>query len=68
MHGSRQLVRQNVAPAHLRGRCVPSAGALLVRQIKNTIGVSAAVDVVEPAGIERSVGKMRRIVDRRPLR
>ncbi|MDQ1620060.1 MAG: phenylacetate-CoA ligase [Actinomycetota bacterium] len=41
------------------------AAGELARLVKNTIGVSVAVDVVEPAGIERSMGKMRRIVDNR---
>ncbi len=36
--------------------------------IKSSIGVSVDVDVVPPGGIERSVGKMRRIVDERPAR
>ncbi|MCX2955135.1 phenylacetate--CoA ligase PaaK [Lentzea sp. NEAU-D7] len=44
------------------------AGEELRRLVKNSIGVTVAVDVVEPGGIERSVGKMRRIVDRRPRR
>jgi phenylacetate-CoA ligase len=34
--------------------------------IKNTIGVSVRVDVLDPEGVERSMGKMRRIVDERP--
>jgi phenylacetate-CoA ligase len=34
--------------------------------IKSRIGVSAAVETVEPGGIERSPGKARRIVDLRP--
>jgi phenylacetate-CoA ligase len=38
----------------------------LVATIKATIGVSLDVDVVQPNGIERSVGKMRRIIDERP--
>jgi phenylacetate-CoA ligase len=42
------------------------AGAELRHLVKSTIGVSVGVDVVEPEGIERSVGKMRRIVDQRP--
>jgi phenylacetate-CoA ligase len=42
------------------------AGAELTRLVKNTIGVTVRVDVVEPERIERSMGKMRRIVDRRP--
>jgi phenylacetate-CoA ligase len=36
-----------------------------VGQVKASIGVTVAVEVVEPDGIERSVGKMRRIVDER---
>jgi phenylacetate-CoA ligase len=40
-----------------------------VRQlVKSTIGVSIDVEVVAPDVIERSVGKMRRIVDERPKR
>lgn len=48
----------------IRGR--PRKGAQLTGLIKNRIGVSVAVEVVSPGGIERSVGKMRRIVDERP--
>ena len=43
-----------------------AAGEALVAMVKNRIGVTVAVDVREPDGIERSVGKMRRIVDERP--
>jgi phenylacetate-CoA ligase len=35
-------------------------------QIKRRIGVTAAVEVVAPGEVERSIGKARRIVDRRP--
>ncbi len=41
------------------------AGAELAKLVKSTIGVTVSVDVVEPDDIERSMGKMRRIVDRR---
>ena len=44
------------------------AGAELERLVKATIGVSVDVQVVDPDAIERSVGKMRRIVDDRPAR
>jgi phenylacetate-CoA ligase len=44
------------------------AGAELRHLVKSSIGVSVAVDVVDPDSVERSVGKMRRIVDRRPPR
>jgi phenylacetate-CoA ligase len=41
------------------------AGAALAGLVKASIGVTVDVEVVEPDGIERSVGKMRRIVDER---
>jgi phenylacetate-CoA ligase len=44
------------------------AGVLLTRAVKASVGVSVGVEVVEPGSIERSVGKMRRVVDRRPPR
>ena len=44
------------------------AGPRLKRLVKNKIGVTVGVDVVPPDTIERSVGKMRRIVDNRPKR
>jgi len=40
-------------------------GAGLRQMIKSEIGVSVDVDVVDPETVERSVGKMRRIVDNR---
>jgi phenylacetate-CoA ligase len=43
-----------------------TAGDDLRRLIKNTIGVTVGVDVVDPDGVERSVGKMRRVIDERP--
>ncbi|SBS79662.1 phenylacetyl-CoA ligase [uncultured Mycobacterium sp.] len=43
-----------------------AAAAALVRQVKNRIGVSVAVDVVEPDVIERSDGKAKRLIDNRP--
>jgi phenylacetate-CoA ligase len=50
------------------GEVARAAGQQLRHMVKSTIGVSVAVDVVPPGGIERSVGKMRRIVDERPKR
>jgi phenylacetate-CoA ligase len=38
----------------------------LCELVKNTIGVTVAVDVLPPNGVERSAGKMRRIIDERP--
>jgi phenylacetate-CoA ligase len=42
-----------------------AAGARLAHLVKNLVGVTAAVRVVAPGGIERSVGKARRVVDKR---
>src|SRR5438067_9443460 len=42
------------------------AGAVLTDRVKNTIGVSVEVEVIEPDSVERSMGKMRRVVDQRP--
>jgi len=42
------------------------AGATLCARVKNTIGVTITAVVLAPESIERSVGKMRRIIDHRP--
>ena len=44
------------------------AGTALRTFVKDVVGVTVDVDVVEPEAIERSQGKMRRIVDERGLR
>jgi phenylacetate-CoA ligase len=41
------------------------AGEALAQRVKNTIGVTVRVEVIEPDGVERSIGKMKRIVDQR---
>jgi phenylacetate-CoA ligase len=43
-----------------------AAGLHLTTLIKNTIGVTVTTVVQDPATIERSTGKMRRIIDERP--
>jgi phenylacetate-CoA ligase len=43
-----------------------AAGIALESLVKHTIGVSVTVAVLEPEGVERSMGKMRRNVDERP--
>jgi phenylacetate-CoA ligase len=55
--------RPEDASADERRRCEETLGTL----IKENIGVTAAVDVMEPGLIERSLGKAQRILDlRRP--
>jgi phenylacetate-CoA ligase len=48
------------------GSDTAAAGPRLTTLVKNTIGVTVTTSVLEPEAIERSVGKMRRIVDHRP--
>ncbi len=42
------------------------AAAQLCDRIRQRIGVTVGVEVVEPGGLLRSVGKARRVVDKRP--
>jgi phenylacetate-CoA ligase len=42
--------------------------AALVTRVKNAVGVTISVDVVEPHALERSLGKAKRIDDQRGLR
>ncbi|MFI7154542.1 phenylacetate--CoA ligase PaaK [Nonomuraea sp. NPDC050022] len=41
------------------------AGQTLRRVVKDTIGVQVEVEVVDPETLERSVGKLRRVIDKR---
>jgi phenylacetate-CoA ligase len=43
-----------------------TAARAIAAAVKDGIGVSVAVEIVEPESLERSVGKIRRIVDLRP--
>ncbi|GGY88647.1 phenylacetate-coenzyme A ligase [Streptomyces olivaceoviridis] len=43
-----------------------AAARSIVAAVKDGIGVSVGVEIVEPESLERSVGKIRRIVDLRP--
>jgi phenylacetate-CoA ligase len=45
-----------------------AAGRRLRERVKNVIGVSVDVQVLAPDGVERSLGKMRRVIDERPAR
>jgi len=42
-----------------------AAGTRLAHLVKSLIGVSAGVSVLPPGGIERSLGKAKRVVDKR---
>jgi phenylacetate-CoA ligase len=42
-----------------------AAGAALSAAVKDSVGVTVEVDVVDPDTLERSVGKLRRVIDQR---
>lgn len=43
-----------------------AASSDLQKLVKNKIGVTVEVNVLEPGGLERSIGKARRLIDQRP--
>ncbi|MEH0541997.1 phenylacetate--CoA ligase [Streptomyces sp. B21-105] len=57
----RAEARRDAAPADR-----DTAARAIAAAVKDGIGVSAAVEIVDPESLERSVGKIRRIVDLRP--
>jgi phenylacetate-CoA ligase len=48
------------------GQARSNAAQTLASLIKDNIGSSARVTIVEPGGVERSQGKARRVIDKRP--
>jgi phenylacetate-CoA ligase len=50
----------------LDGETLDRAANDLARRLKGMCGLSAEIDVVGPGAIERSMGKARRVIDRRP--
>jgi phenylacetate-CoA ligase len=53
-------------PEHWDGAGLTVAAERLTLRIKDTIGVSARVLIQPPGTIERSAGKARRVIDKRP--
>jgi phenylacetate-CoA ligase len=70
LHSSRRG-RMDAIAVHVERRSdvtvaeADAAGTHLAALIKNTIGVTTEIAVQEPGVIERSLGKMRRIIDER---
>ena len=59
-------LRIEAAARHLEADERARIGTRLSAEIKSRIGVSVTVDVTEPETLERSVGKLRRIIDNWP--
>jgi phenylacetate-CoA ligase len=53
------------AASSVEGEARMEAGAELARLVKNLIGLTAEVTVLDPGGVERSQGKARRVIDKR---
>ena len=61
----------NVEWAREKGAGAPAdeaAARALVHHVKSSVGVSVHVRILAPGTLERSVGKARRVIDRRPPR
>jgi phenylacetate-CoA ligase len=55
-------------PDYWDGAGLPADAEALAIRIKETIGISASVAIRSPGSIERSIGKAKRVVDKRPER
>jgi phenylacetate-CoA ligase len=64
-HLDEVMVRCEIQPAFASSDRAALARELQHR-IKTLIGVSTRVEVLDPDGIERSLGKARRVIDTRP--
>ena len=42
-----------------------AAGSVLAREVKDRVGITVHVEVVDPETLERSLGKLQRVIDRR---
>ena len=51
-----------VLDVHAEGR----SRAELARRLKGMCGLSAEIEIAAPGGVERSMGKARRVIDKRP--
>ena len=59
------LVRVEARTA-LQGEVAGRSAAALARRLKGMCGLSAEVEIAAPGAVERSMGKARRVIDRRP--
>ena len=53
-------------PEHWDGSGLAQRTEKITAYIKNTIGISARVTAVAPETLERSLGKAKRVFDKRP--
>jgi len=60
------LVRVEARAAAVNAAAEAEIAAELAKRLKGMCGLSASVEIALPGGIERSMGKARRVIDRRP--
>ena len=60
------VVHAEARPAAWDGAGLTDAAGRVAQHIKGTVGITAHVVAVPPGTLERSVGKVRRVIDRRP--
>jgi len=65
-HGPLDHLAVLVEPQPQAGEAAAAAGERLARDVKSLIGVTAEVRLVGTGTIERSIGKAKRVIDRRP--
>jgi len=58
-------IKTEASPAHTDAQSRTAAAAKLAELVKGVVGISAQVDVSDPGGVERSMGKARRVIDSR---
>jgi phenylacetate-CoA ligase len=54
------------APAAAEADARQASAAELAHHVKGSIGITSRITVTDPGGIERSQGKARRVIDKRP--
>ncbi|HJU33014.1 MAG TPA: phenylacetate--CoA ligase PaaK [Hyphomicrobiaceae bacterium] len=54
------------APVAAEAAARDAAARDLAQRVKGRIGITATITVADPGGVERSQGKARRVIDRRP--
>src|ERR1700753_504216 len=59
-------VKAEARPERWDGNGLTMHAERIAAFLKNTIGISAAVEIVAPETLERSLGKAKRVYDRRP--
>jgi phenylacetate-CoA ligase len=65
-HLDELTVRVEANPAY-GAASAEAAGARVAERMKNLIGVTARVEVLAPGGVERSIGKAKRVIDQRGM-